>query len=233
MRHEHLDKIKSYESDHKILNVFSMNEIEMIKDLYFLLPVKIFNKKQNIIKKVWEQNFNKELDKIYFKRIKEAIGDFAMDTLTSESGKDYYGIFHESFSPLKIHVDTGFDKHAIIYKQVITPLSPIGDTVFFNKRWYGKSTTFEIDKDELSEKINPDQNDRSSEHIGLNDFDKSLHKKHLSHIDINNLKGLKIDFIYKWKIGETLIVDRSPLHSSSSNIGKKKLGLTTFTKKSI
>ena len=66
MRHEHLDKIKSYESDHKILNIFSMNEIEMIKDLYFLLPVKIFNKKQNIIKKVWEQNFNKELDKIYF-----------------------------------------------------------------------------------------------------------------------------------------------------------------------
>ena len=233
MKHIHLDKIKSYESNHKIMNLFSSNEIEMIKNLYSLLPIKVFNKKQNIIKKVWEQNFNTELDKIYFSRIRDAIGEFAMDTMTSKSGKDYYGLFHESFSPLKIHVDTGFDEQAIIYKQIVTPLSSLGETVFFKKRWYGKSTTFTIDKDELEEKINPDQNDRSSKHIGSLNFDKLQHQKYLSHIDINNLKGLEIDFVYKWKIGETLIADRSYVHCSSSNIGKKKLGLTTFTKKII
>jgi len=61
--------------------------------------------------------------------------------------------------------------------------------------------------------------------------DKEIHQKYLSHIDINNLKGLKVEFIYHWKVGETLIVDRSHIHCSSSNIVKKKIGLTTFTKK--
>ena len=56
-----------------------------------------------------------------------------MDTLKSEKQEDYYGLFHESFSPLPIHVDTGFDSNAIIYKQVVTPLSSIGDTIFFKK----------------------------------------------------------------------------------------------------
>ena len=58
-----------------------------------------------------------------------------------------------------------------------------------------------------------------------------MHKEHLSHIDINNLKGLEIEMIYNWKIGETLIMDRSHIHSASSKINQKKLGLTTFTKK--
>ena len=37
--------------------------------------------------------------------------------------------------------------------------------------------------------------------------------------------------VYEWKIGETLIVDRTHIHCASSNIVGKKLGLTTFTKK--
>jgi len=36
--------------------------------------------------------------------------------------------------------------------------------------------------------------------------------------------------IYNWKVGDTLIVDRSHIHCASS-IDQKKLGLTTFTKK--
>ena len=63
------------------------------------------------------------------------------------------------------------------------------------------------------------------------EFDKAIHRKYLSHIDIHNLKGLKVELIYQWKVGETLIIDRSHIHCSSSNIVNKKLGLTTFTKK--
>ena len=58
-----------------------------------------------------------------------------------------------------------------------------------------------------------------------------MHKKYLTHIDINNLRGLKVELIYKWKMGESLIMDRSHIHCSSSNIIDKKMGLTTFTKK--
>ena len=67
--------------------------------------------------------------------------------------------------------------------------------------------------------------------MGSKPFDKDIYKKYLTHIDINNLKGLEVEMIYKWKIGETCIIDRSHIHSSSSNIENKKLGLTTFTKK--
>ena len=191
MKHKYLDKIKSLESSPKKINIFSAKEIEMILDLYNILPESTFNSKQNIRKKSWQQNFNKELDKIYFKRLKEALGDFKMDSLKSSKGEDYYGLFHESFSPLPIHVDSGFDEEAIIYKQVVTPLIGPGDTIFFKKRWYGRSTTFTIDKNDLNYKPKQGQNDRSNAHLVSKDFDKEVHKKYLTHIDINILKGME------------------------------------------
>ena len=231
MDHIFLEKIKNFESSPKIVQIFSEKEIKTIQELYENLPERTFNKKQNVKKKVWIQNYNKELDQVYLNKIKEILGDFKMDTLKSESGEDYYGLFHESFSPLPLHVDSGFDEKNIIYKQVVTPLSTFGDTVIFKNRWYGRSTSFSIDKQELSYKPKPGQNDRSSKHLGKKEFDKEIHKKYLSHIDINNLKGLEVEMIYSWKVGETLIMDRSHIHSSSSRIEYKKLGLTTFTKK--
>ena len=231
MEHKYLDDIKSFEFPPKIVNIFSEKEIKMIQELYTILPEAVFNKKQNVRKKSWIQNYNKELDKIYFNRLKDVLGDFQMDTLKSASGEDYYGIFHESFSPLPLHVDSGFVEEDIIYKQVITPLSPTGGTVFFKKRWYGRSTSFTTNVDELKFKPKPGQNDRSCEHLGNKEFDKEIHKKYLTHIDINNLKGLEVEFIYNWKVGESLIVDRSHIHCASSKIKGKKLGLTTFTKK--
>ena len=231
MEHKYLDKIKSLEGSPKKVNIFSGKEIEMIRELYEHLPERTYNKKQNVRKKGWEQNFNKELDKIYFNKLKEALGDFKMDNLKSESGEDLYGLFHESFKPLPIHVDSGFNPEDIIYKQVVTPLAPIGDTVFFKKRWYGRSTTFTIDPKELKFKPKPDQNDRSNQHLGEKEFDKETHKKYLSHLDINNLKGMEIEYIYEWKVGESLIIDRSHIHCASTRIKHKKLGLTTFTKK--
>ncbi len=231
MKFKNLDKIKSLESKPIKINIFLEKEIEMIKDLFSNLPESIFNKKQNIRKKAWLQNYNKALDKIYLDRLKEAIGDFKMDTLKSKTGEDHYGLFHESFAPLPLHVDTGFDEEAIIYKQVITPLSSPGETIFFKKRWYGKSTTFTINKDELKFTPKPGQNERSNAHLGEGEFDRNFHKKYLQHIDINNLRGLEVEMVYNWKVGESLIVDRTHIHCASSKIDKKKLGLTTFTKK--
>ena len=231
MKHKYLDKIKSFESPPKKINIFTEKEIKLIQKLYADLPERMFNKKQNIKKKAWIQNYNKELDKIYFDKLKDVLGDYKMDNLKSEKGTDLYGLFHESFSPLPIHVDSGFSEDDVIYKQVITPLSPVGETIFFKKRWYGRSTSFTIDPEELKFKPESDQNDRSCEHLGIKEFDKETHKKYLTHLDINNLKGMEIEFIYKWKVGETLVIDRSHIHCSSSNIKEKKLGLTTFTKK--
>ena len=231
MKHIHLDKIKNFESPPKKVNIFSEKELKMIQELYADLPESTYNKKQNVRKKPWVQNYNKELDKIYFNKIKDVLGDYKMDNLKSETGEDYYGLFHESFSPLPIHVDTGFHAEDIIYKQVITPLTPIGDTIIFKKRWYGRSTTFTNNPGDLKFKPKSDQNDRSNEHLGNKEFDKELYKKYLTHLDIDNLKGMEIEHVYSWKVGESLIVDRSHVHCASSRIKHVKLGLTTFTKK--
>ena len=231
MERVHLDEIKSLESPPRKVNIFSEKEIKMIRELYDDLPERVYNKKQNIRKKAWIKNYNKELDKIYFNKIKDVLGDYKMDNLKSQTGEDYYGLFHESFSPLPLHVDSGFHAEDIIYKQVITPLTPIGDTIFFKKRWYGRSTTFTNNPEDLKFKPKFDQNDRSNEHLGNKEFDKELYKKYLTHLDIDNLKGMEIEYVYSWKVGETLIVDRSHVHCASSRIKHVKLGLTTFTKK--
>ena len=57
MKHIHLDKIKSYESTPKIVNIFSEKEIKMIQELYADLPEKVFNKTQNIRKKIQKKIF--------------------------------------------------------------------------------------------------------------------------------------------------------------------------------
>ena len=223
--------IKQFESPPKIVKILSEKEIKSLIDLYSSLPLTTFNKKQNVVKKRWLQGYNKILESLYKSKLKDILGPFKMDNLQSEKGDDFLGLFQESFAPLDIHVDTGFADNNIIFKQLVTPLSPIGGTVIFSNRWYGRSTTFTIDDEELKFKPELGQNDRSSKHLGSQDFDKEVHKKYLSHLDINNLKGLKIDFIYEWKVGETLIIDRSHIHCASSYVGDKKLGLTTFTKK--
>ena len=231
MERKNINEIKKNESKPRSIKIFTEQEIKDITDLYNSLPVTLHNKKQNVIKKRWLQNYNKNLDNLYKSKIKEVLGECKMDNLKSDNNEEFLGLFHESFSPLPLHVDSGFDENIIIYKQVITPLIGPGDTVFFKKRWYGKSTTFTIDKDELNFKPKPGQNDRSCEHLGSKEFDKKAHEKYLTHIDINNLKGMDIEMIYEWKVGESLIVDRTHVHCASSRINNKKLGLTTFTKK--
>ena len=231
MKHKYIDEIQKLEGPPKIVKLFSNKEIEDILDLYNSLPVTTHNKKQNIIKKRWLQNYNKSLDDMYVSKLKEVLGEFKMDNLKSDKDEDFFGLFHESFSPLKLHVDSGFNEKDIIFKQVVTPLSPIGETVIFKNKWYRKSTSFTIDEDELKFTPKPGQNERSREHLGTGAFDREIHQKYLAHLDINNLNGLKVELVYQWKVGETLIMDRTHIHCSSTKIVDKKLGLTTFTKK--
>ena len=181
MTSEIIKKIKQFESPPKIVKILSEKEIKNLIDLYSSLPLTTFNKKQNVIKKRWLQGYNKILESLYKSKLKDILGPFKMDNLQSEKGDDFLGLFQESFAPLDMHVDTGFADNNIIFKQLVTPLSPIGGTVIFSNRWYGRSTTFTIDDEELKFKPKLGQNDRSSKHLGNQDFDKEVHKKYLSH----------------------------------------------------
>ena len=230
--HKFLEKIKKFETRPRVINNFlNTEEVKLFKQLYEELPIEINNKRQKIIKKKWSVEFNKELQIRYTQKLKEVIGDYEMDNPEAKDGSKSLGLFQESFMPVTLHVDTGFDFEKIIYKQTLLALSEVGETVVFKNRFYGCSTTFSIDSKELAAK---GYNKRSSEHLNLygkHDFDQEIHQSYLSHEDINNLKGLEVDLIFKWKVGDLLIFDRSHLHCSSKNINQKKLGFTSSTRK--
>ena len=233
---EKREKIKKFESPPKVLkNLFNKKEINDFLDLYKKLPTTVHNKKQNVIKKRWLKGYNEKLEKIFYDRVKNEIGEFKMDNLQDDSGKDIYGLIQESYSPIGLHVDAGFNSKNLVYKQTLIPLTPVGSTVIFKNRFYGGSTSFTLDKEELKKKnLSYGQNKRSSEHLklyGNKPFDKEIHEKYLTHENIENLKGLEVEFIYEWEVGSMLIFDRSHLHCSSSVIEGKKIGIATFTKK--
>ena len=234
--HKQLEKIKEFQGKPKVIkNIFNKEEIEKFINLYNELPTTIHNKKQNVIKKRWLVEYGKDLERLFYKRLKNEIGDFKYDNLKEDNGKEILGLFQESYNPIGLHIDGGFNFEDLIYKQTLVPLSSVGSTVIFKNRYYGKSTSFTIDKKELEIKdLKYGQNLRSSEHLSLfgkKPFDKELHQKYLNHEKIENLNGLEIELIYEWEVGSILIFDRTNLHCSSSVIEGKKLGLTTFTKK--
>lgn len=231
-----IDKIKNLESSPKVIkNLFSKNEIEKFLNLYQELPTTVHNKKQNVVKKRWLKNYNNELESIFYDRVKNEIGEFKMDNLKDENNNDILGLFQESYNPIGLHVDAGFNLDEIIFKQTLIPLTSKGSTVIFKNKFYGNSTNFTIDENELKIKdLKYGQNFRSSEHLEMYEkklFKKEDHEKYLKHEKIENLSGLEIDLVYEWELGSMLIFDRTRLHCSSSLIEGKKIGLTTFTKK--
>ncbi len=234
--HKKIKEIKSNESPPKVIkNLFSKNEINDFLKLYEQLPTTVHNKKQNVIKKRWLIEYGKDLENLFYQRVKNEIGDFKYDNLKTESGNIIYGLFQESYNPIGLHIDGGFNFEDLIYKQTLIPLTPVGSTVIFKNRYYGQSTNFTIDQNELNvKKLNYGQNKRSNAHIGLygdKPFSSDDHKKYLNHEKIDNLVGLEIDLVYEWELGSMLVFDRTNLHCSSSKIEGKKIGLTTFTKK--
>ena len=234
--HKNINEIKKLESDPQVIKkLFDKNEIKKFLDLYNELPTTVHNKKQNVIKKRWLKNYSDELENLFCSKVKNEIGDFKMDNLKDEKNEDILGLFQESYNPIGLHVDAGFNLSEIIFKQTLIPLSSKGSTVIFKNKFYGNSTNFTIDENELKiKKLGYGQNIRSSAHLKMYEkkpFDKLLHEKYLKHENIDNLAGLEIDLVYEWEEGSMLIFDRTRLHCSSSIIDGKKIGLTTFTKK--
>ena len=231
-----IKEIKKQESPPKVIkNLFAENEIRDFLKLYHDLPITVHNKKQNVIKKRWLQGFNLNLEKIFRERLEKEIGSFKMDNLKDEEGRDILGLIQESYAPIGLHVDGGFELKNQIYKQTLIPLSSVGSTVIFKNRYYEGSTNFTQDPTELAKKdLKYGQNKRSDIHLsmyGNKPFDGKIHQEYLQHEDINNLKGLEVELIYKWEVGSMLIFDRTHLHCSSSVIEGKKIGIATFTKK--
>ena len=188
-----IENIKKTESPPRVIkNIFNKDEINEFIKLYNDLPITVHNKKQNVIKKRWLQGFNSNLESKFCERLEREIGKFQMDNLKDENGKDIFGLIQESYAPIGLHVDAGFEINSQIYKQTLIPLSSVGSTVIFKNRYYDGSTSFTQDPEELKKKnLKYGQNKRSNNHLkiyGEKPFDKFIHEKYLKHESIENLK---------------------------------------------
>ena len=108
--HKLLDEIKKNEGKTRVVkNFFDSEQVNALLKLYKNLPVEIFNKRQNIMKKKWSDNFEADLQKIFIDKLKVEIGDFFMDNPKTKDNLNSLGLFQESFSPVSVHADTGFN----------------------------------------------------------------------------------------------------------------------------
>ena len=115
-----IDKIKENESSPQILkNFIEPDKIKDLLNLYQKLPLTVHNKKQNVKKKRWISGFGEDLENWYYEKLKQVLGSFRMDNLVSEDKKEILGLFQESYSPIGLHVDSGFDQNNFFYKQTI------------------------------------------------------------------------------------------------------------------
>ena len=106
-----------------------------------------------------------------------------MDNLKDDNGKDILGLIQESYAPIGLHVDGGFEINNKIYKQSLIPLSSVGSTVIFKNRYYGGSTSFTQDPEELNKKnLSYGQNKRSDIHLKMYGEKKNLMKKFIKNI---------------------------------------------------
>ena len=148
--HKNINKIKSLEGSPKIIKkIFNESEIRKFLNLYESLPTTVHNKKQNVIKKRWLKNYSKELESLFYEKVKNEIGEFKMDNLKDEKDEDILGLFQESYNPIGLHVDAGFNSDEVIFKQTLIPLTSKGSTVIFKNKFYGNSTNFTTDENEL------------------------------------------------------------------------------------
>ena len=105
---ENINLIKETETDPQIFSIFDNTEISKILKFYEKLPLATFNEKQRIKKKHWLLGIDKEMDSLIINKIDQLLEDWEIDNMYSK--EDALGIFHESYNPIKLHVDTGRDK---------------------------------------------------------------------------------------------------------------------------
>ena len=95
--HKFIQKIKKFESKPVIVNnFFNKEDTELFQKLYNELPIEINNKRQKIIKKKWSDDFYKELQIKYKKKLKEVIGEYEMDNPYTKEGTKSLGLFQEN-----------------------------------------------------------------------------------------------------------------------------------------
>lgn len=138
---------------------------------------------------------------------------------------------------VKLHADSGSTESQLKGKGIIVPLVYGEDnyTIFFDNYWNGHRSKFsKIFTQEKFEGLTETEkrnlklysNQPVSEYDGIANisqepFDKRKYEQWLTHIPLEDLKGLEIAEIHPWKVGSAIVWDRSQIHCSSHHTSEK------------
>lgn len=126
-----------------------------------------------------------------------------------------------------IHADTRDGNQETLDKNVIIPLSfsENSHTIIFKNKWLYSDVKFYNSENTESGDIT-----LSTEFDCNKSIDKETYDKYLRHVDYNRTKGLTVEYVYKWKLGDVFSFDRQHLHCAGY-LTKPKKSIIIFTGK--
>ena len=125
---------------------------------------------------------------------------------------EYVFFWHHKTTNFGLHADCGDGNHKLLGKNIIIPLDFDKDTptttVIFKNKWHGSAVNF------YKGGHHPYEDSSKCEGYDINkNIDEKIYQKYLKHIDRKTLKGLEIQKIYNWKLGDVFTFDRQHIHS--------------------
>jgi len=222
---EQIDRIQSTHGNP--ISIKNIVDVEPLKNYYKDNSNKIIQK--NTGPKILEVDPNELLFSNLIYNIKRSVGEFEVRYI------HYFDVTH----PHIIHNDDTFE-YPNCYKAFTIPLEIYGDSddiklVVYDQYYYGGPAKFfngETKKDGQVYYNTPitDYNDVYG--VNENGIPENIKNNYLTHLKDNWLKGLSINAMLDWKIGDVLCFDSLALHSSSDFINKnvsRKIGISIFT----
>lgn len=224
---QQIEQIKKGQGDPYSIN--NVVDVELLYNYYVSKEGNVVQK--NTGPKILKVDPAEDLFDSLIKSLKEKVGEFDVR----------YMHYFDVSDPHIIHNDDEFD-YPNCYKAFTIPLHIYGDSddvklIVFDQYYYGGPAKF-VNGSDMSEypvhynKFLTDYSDIENQATTkLNDAEL----EHLTHLQPSWLKGLSINKILPWTIGEALCFDSLALHCSSDFKSKgitRKIGLSIFTTRS-
>ncbi|MDC3304915.1 hypothetical protein OAV13_00170 [bacterium] len=200
-----------------VQNVVSEKEIETLSswmyepDHYFDNRTKAFSKNVDIKKDDWPKNLVLNILK------KAGISQNLDLVLFIEQKENCFGL----------HADTSDGNQETLDKNIIIPLdfSQDSHTIIFKNKWLYSDVKFYNSENTENGDIT-----LATEFDNNISIDKETHDRYLKHVDYINTKGLIIEYVYNWKLGDVFSFDRQHIHCAGY-LNEPKKSIIIFTRK--
>lgn len=205
--------IKNYE------NIAKQSEIKELLDFTFKSD-QYYEENERVICKKIDINNNDWPKDIFYKVFNRLEFDHDIEKLF---------LWHHKNTNFGLHADCGEGDHKILGKNIMIPLSFDGNydnaTIIFKNKWFGSDVKFyNSDNTPFGDITSCTEYDPSK------NINEKIYQKYLKHIDKKTLKGLEIEKIYKWNLGDVLTFDRQHIHCSGFSYAPRT-AILVFTNK--